>query len=83
MSTKTNEAYGFVLWLDSQLLHNLLPLTEAFPFTGAFMFLLCFLWCLIQAEFVAQSFLAEETDTASLLCIGIQFHKAYIIIWCL
>lgn len=36
MSIKTNEAYGFVLWLDSQLLNNLLPLTEAFPLTGAF-----------------------------------------------
>lgn len=69
MSIKTNEAYGFVLWLDSQLLNNLLPLTESFPLTGAFiMSLLWFLWCLIKAEFVLQSFLTEETDTVSLLC---------------
>lgn len=84
MSIKTNEAYGFVLWLDSQLLNNLLPLTEAFPLTGAFiMSLLWFLWCLIKAEFVLQSFLTEETDTVSLLCTGIQFRKAYVKIRCL
>lgn len=81
MNIKTNEAYGFFLWLDSQLLNNLLPLTEAFPFTGAFiMSLLWFLWCLIQAEFVLQSFLTEKTDTVS-LCTGIQFCKACIMIW--
>lgn len=80
MSIRTNEAYGFFLWLDSQLLNNLPPLTEAFRFTGAFiMSLLWFLWGLIQAEFVLQSFLTGETDTVSLhRCI--QFRKAYIII---
>ena len=84
MSIKTNEAYGFILCSDSQPLSNLLPLTEAFPFTGAFiMSFLWFVWCLIQAEFVLQSSLTEETDAVALLCTGIQFCKAYRVIWCL
>lgn len=84
MRIKTNEAHGFALWLESHLLNNFLPLTEAFPCTGTFiMFLLWFLWCLIQAEFVLQSFLTVQRDTFSLLCTGIQLYKAYILIWCL
>lgn len=76
MSIKTNEAYGFVLWLDSQLLNNLLHLTEAFLLSGVFiMSLSWFLWYLIKAEFVLQSFLNEEANTISLPDTSTQFHK--------
>lgn len=77
MSIRTNEAYGFVSWLDSQLLKNLLPLTEALPLTRAFIMPLpWFLWCLIKAEVVLQAFLGEVTNTVSLLCAGTRFHRS-------
>ena len=78
MNVETNEACGFVLWLDSQLLNNLV---QTFPSTGAFVMppLMWFLWCLIKAEFILQPFLSEETNTVSLLHTSTQFHKPDII----